>query len=82
MISCCQLQADNKIRRGGELKNDSIMLEVASDELITKEAYNASCYKNYTTICYKKEKEKTLRNGKKHSILPLNRWKNILMKLC
>ena len=59
---CCQLRTDNKGHRAAELK----MLAVTSDKLITKKAsYNASCYKDYTAIYYKKRKrEKSYGTGK------------------
>ena len=38
LVSCFQLQADNKVSRAEELKTDSIMLAVTSDELIAQEA--------------------------------------------
>ena len=58
------------------------MLAVTSDELIAQEASEkVSCYKKYIVLCYKKEKEKILRNRKNHLIVNLNQWINILMKL-
>ena len=59
-ISCCQLRADNKVHRAAELKNDSIILAVHSDELIAKEAsYSPSCYKNYSALCQKNQIKNT-----------------------
>ena len=65
-MSCYQLRVD-KVRIATELKNGSIIFAFTSDERIMKEtSYHASCYKNYTAICCKKEKEKkALKNRKK-----------------
>ena len=66
LMSCYQLRVD-KVRIATELKNGSIIFAVTSDERTMKEtSYHASCYKNYTAICCKKEKEKKpYRKGKR-----------------
>jgi len=54
LLSCCQLRADEKVRKAAMEKNDSNVLAITSDDIIAKEAsYHASCYKTYTRICYK-----------------------------
>ena len=80
LLSCCQIRADIKVRKSAELKNDTYMMAVTSDELIAKEAfYHASCYKAYTAIYYRKEKKEKKTKMKKHSIVRLNQLNNILM---
>ena len=42
------------------------MLAVTPGELTAKEvSYHSFCYKNYTAICYKREKEKKLKKQEK-----------------
>ena len=57
LLSCCQCRADETIRKAVTEKNDSIIMAITSDDIIAKEAsYHASCYRNYTRVCYQKEK--------------------------
>lgn len=49
LSSCMQIRADNKIRNLAIERNDTAVMAIASDELISKEAcYHASCYRAYT----------------------------------
>ena len=49
MIKCCDLRADDSIRKSAIAKGDSRIIGVLSREIVAAEAwYHRSCYRDYT----------------------------------
>lgn len=60
LSSCMQIRADENIRKIATEKNDSKVLAITTDELISKEAhYHFSCYRSYTRQEKTKKRTKT-----------------------
>ena len=60
LYSCAEIRADESVRKASQLRGDSPIIAICSDELIAKEAmYYKSCYRNYTRCNYIKAKVET-----------------------